>query len=94
MSSSPPILSHFKSRVTPGLAALSQSRRFNRRFMSADFPTFGNPITHARTGRGLRPRTFRLLLISVLMAVAALVTWEFPPPLTQLLTAQMTPEQF
>mmetsp|Transcript_2840 Transcript_2840/g.17671 ORF Transcript_2840/g.17671 Transcript_2840/m.17671 type:complete len:237 (+) Transcript_2840:569-1279(+) len=62
---------HRNCRVTPGRGALSQYLLPRMRLMSADFPTFGNPTATARTGRGLSPRFFLFVLISVLADAAA-----------------------
>lgn len=42
---------YFNSLVTPGLGAAGHIRRFNRRLINEDFPTFGYPTIPARTYR-------------------------------------------
>ena len=51
-------------RVSPGRSWLSQARRPTSRLMTADLPTFGNPTTAARTGRGLSPLLARWALMT------------------------------
>lgn len=40
---------YFNSLVTPGLGAAGHIRRFSKRFIKDDLPTFGYPTTPART---------------------------------------------
>ena len=61
--------------MTPGFGALSHARRPTRRLMSALLPTFGKPMTQARTALGFRPRAERRALISLLACEAAFATW-------------------
>lgn len=65
--------------ATGELGAWGDEDLLRRRLMRADLPTLGNPMTTARTGRGLSPRFRRLALISVLNASAALRTCRHMP---------------
>jgi len=67
-------------RVTPGVAALLQTRRPANRLMSADLPTLGNPTTATRTDRSASPRFLRLLLMLLLDLRAAFATLRIPFP--------------
>mmetsp|Transcript_5190 Transcript_5190/g.15530 ORF Transcript_5190/g.15530 Transcript_5190/m.15530 type:complete len:221 (-) Transcript_5190:172-834(-) len=49
---------HWRPLVTPGLLADLAARLLTNRLIRADFPTFGNPSTMHRIGRGSRPRFF------------------------------------
>lgn len=73
-SMSPPIRSHLRSRVTPGLGALSHKRLLSSLFMRADLPTLGKPMTQARTGRAFKPRSFRRRFMSRPSSLAAFIT--------------------
>ena len=79
-SRSPPIRIHRSDRVTPGLGALSATRRPSSRLINADLPTFGNPMTTARTGRGLRPRARRFSFMVSETWSACLITEGTPSP--------------
>lgn len=79
-SRSSPIRIHLSALVTPGFAALWTTLRFSNRLMIADFPMFGKPMTHARTGRGFSPLLTRLAFTFLLMLAAARWTFSVPCP--------------
>mmetsp|Transcript_4371 Transcript_4371/g.9797 ORF Transcript_4371/g.9797 Transcript_4371/m.9797 type:complete len:229 (-) Transcript_4371:621-1307(-) len=51
---------HWRERVTPGVLAVRARLRPRRRLMSADFPTFGNPMIPTLKARSFSPLLLRL----------------------------------
>mmetsp|Transcript_27412 Transcript_27412/g.49434 ORF Transcript_27412/g.49434 Transcript_27412/m.49434 type:complete len:245 (+) Transcript_27412:1949-2683(+) len=51
---------HWRERVIPGVLAVRARLRPRRRLMSADFPTFGNPMIPTLKGRSFNPLLFLL----------------------------------
>mmetsp|Transcript_1838 Transcript_1838/g.4032 ORF Transcript_1838/g.4032 Transcript_1838/m.4032 type:complete len:249 (-) Transcript_1838:647-1393(-) len=51
---------HWSERVMPGVLAVRARLRPRRRLMSADFPTFGNPMIPTLRERSFNPLLFRL----------------------------------